>query len=82
MSSNTIQFPDLDSLTLDSKSEINKLVCLGKELTSEEDRREYFRNELWTKLLDLKKIEGFAIGEDKGIIRIGDPPYYIVCLNA
>jgi len=65
MSSNTIQFPDLDSPTLDSRSEINNVVCLGKEFTSEEDRREYFRNELRTKLPELKKIEGFHIREVK-----------------
>jgi len=81
MSSNTIQFPDLDSPTLDSRSEINKVVCLGKEFTSEEDRREYFRNELRTKLPDLKKIEGFPIGEDEDIIALSDPPYYTACPN-
>ena len=42
MSSNTIQFPDLDSQSLDSKSEINKIVCFGKGFTSEEDQGEYF----------------------------------------
>src|SRR5665647_745507 len=81
MSSNTIQFPALDSPTLDSRSEINKVVCLGKEFTSEEDRREYFRNELRTKLPDLKKIEGFPIGEDEDIIALSDPPYYTACPN-
>jgi len=81
MSSNTIQFPDLDSPTLDSRSEINKVVCLGKEFTSEEDRREYFRNELRTKLPELKKIEGFPIGEDEDIITLSDPPYYTACPN-
>ncbi|HEY5593271.1 MAG TPA: DNA methyltransferase [Paludibacter sp.] len=81
MSSNTIQFPDLDSPTLDSRSEINKVVCLGKEFTSEEDRREYFRNELRTKLPELKKIEGFPIGEDEDIVALSDPPFYTACPN-
>jgi len=60
MSSNTIQFPDLDSPTLDSRSEINKVVCLGKEFKSEEDRREYFQNELRTKLPEILKNRRFS----------------------
>jgi len=58
-----------------------KIVCLGKEFTTEEDRREYFRKELRTKLPELKKIEGFPIGEDEDIINLSDPPYYTACPN-
>lgn len=61
--------------------ESNKIICLGKEFTSEDDRREYFRNELQTKLPELKKIEGFPIGEDEDIINLSDPPYYTACPN-
>lgn len=58
-----------------------KIVCLGKEFTTEEDRREYFRNELRTKLPELKKIEGFPIGDDEDIVDLSDPPYYTACPN-
>jgi DNA modification methylase len=58
-----------------------KVICLGKEFNSEEERREYFRNELRAKLSELKKIEGFPIGEDEDIINLSDPPYYTACPN-
>jgi DNA modification methylase len=61
--------------------ENKKIICLGKEFTSEEKRREYYRNELRTKLPELKKIEGFPIGEDEDIINLSDPPYYTACPN-
>lgn len=41
-----------------------KIKCLGKEFNSNEERREFFRNELRAKLPELKKIEGFPIGEE------------------
>lgn len=62
-----------------SKQDI--VICLGKEFNSEEERREYFRNELRAKLPELKKIEGFPIGEDEDIINLSDPPYYTACPN-
>jgi len=55
--------------------------CLGKTFANEEERREYFRNELRKKLPELKKIEGFPIGEDEDIISLSDPPYYTACPN-
>lgn len=81
MSNNTIQFPDSDFLTPDSRKENKKVICLGKEFKSDDERREYFRNELFTKLPELKKIEGFPIGEDEDIIALSDPPYYTACPN-
>ncbi len=60
---------------------MEKIICLGKEFKSEEERREYFRNELRTKLPVLKKIEGFPIGEDEDIVNLSDPPYYTACPN-
>ncbi|MBK7887717.1 MAG: hypothetical protein IPJ86_10620 [Bacteroidetes bacterium] len=60
---------------------MSKVICLGKEFNSEEERREYFRNELRAKLPELKKIEGFPIGEDEDIINLSDPPYYTACPN-
>ena len=61
--------------------ESTKIICLGKEFDSEEQRREYFRNELRARLPELKKIEGFPIGEDDDIINLSDPPYYTACPN-
>jgi DNA modification methylase len=58
-----------------------KIKCLGKEFNSEEERREYFRKELRIKLPELKKVEGFPIGEDEDIIALSDPPYYTACRN-
>lgn len=58
-----------------------KIICLGKEFNSEEERRKYYRNELRNKLPELKKIEGFPIGEDEDIINLSDPPYYTACPN-
>lgn len=58
-----------------------KIKCLGKEFNSEEERREYFRNELRAKLPELKKIEGFPIGENEDIVALSDPPYYTACPN-
>jgi len=57
------------------------VTCLGMEFTSDEARREYFRNELRKKLPELKKIEGFPIGEDEDIVNLSDPPYYTACPN-
>ena len=62
-------------------SKQEKIICLGKDFNSEEERREYFRNELRTKLPELKKIEGFPIGEDEDIINLSDPPFYTACPN-
>lgn len=63
------------------KAVTEKIECLGKTFTSEEERREYFRDELRKKLPSLKKIEGFPIGEDEDIINLSDPPYYTACPN-
>jgi len=57
------------------------IVCLGKRFSSEAERREHFRNELRQKLPELKKIDGFPIGEDEDIIALSDPPYYSACPN-
>ena len=59
----------------------DKIVVLGKEFNSEEERREHFRNELRKHLPELKKMEGFPFGEDEDIIKLSDPPYYTACPN-
>jgi len=61
--------------------ESKKEVCLGLEFSSEDERRAYFRQELRSRLPELKKIEGFPIGEDEDIINLSDPPYYTACPN-
>jgi DNA modification methylase len=59
----------------------NKIIVLGKEFNSEEERRTYFREELRKKLPELKLMEGFPIGEDEDILNLSDPPYYTACPN-
>lgn len=58
-----------------------QVECLGKIFDSEDQRREYFRNELRKKLPELRKIEGFPKGNDEDIIALSDPPYYTACPN-
>lgn len=57
------------------------VTCLGMEFENDEARRAYFREELRKKLPELRKIEGFPIGEDDDIINLSDPPYYTACPN-
>lgn len=57
------------------------VVCFGREFSNDQARREYYREELRKKLPELRKIEGFPIGEDDDIINLSDPPYYTACPN-
>ena len=57
------------------------VTCLGMTFESDEARRAYFRKVLRKKLPELRKIEGFPIGEDDDIINLSDPPYYTACPN-
>ena len=57
------------------------VTILGKTFSTDDERREYFRRELRKQLPELKKIEGFPIGEDEDIIALSDPPYYTACPN-
>ena len=59
----------------------NKIVVLGKTFNSDEERRVYFREELRKKLPELKKMEGFPIGDDEDILNLSDAPYYTACPN-
>ena len=61
--------------------ESKNITVLGKTFNSEEDRRNYFREELRKKLPELKQMEGFPIGEDEDILNLSDPPYYTSCPN-
>lgn len=58
-----------------------EITVLGKTFSSEEERRKYFREELRKKLPELKKMEGFPLGEDEDILNLSDPPYYTACPN-
>ena len=64
-----------------SQTDNEPVICLGMTFKNDEERREYFREELRKKLPELKKIEGFPIGEDEDIIALSDPPYYTACPN-
>lgn len=57
------------------------ITCLGHTFPDDDARRNYFRDELRKKLPELKKIEGFPIGEDEDIVMLSDPPYYTACPN-
>jgi DNA modification methylase len=57
------------------------VTVLGKTFNSLEERRNYFREELRKQLPELKKMEGFPIGEDEDIINLSDPPFYTACPN-
>jgi DNA modification methylase len=57
------------------------VTVLGKTFTNDDERREWFRNELRKQLPELKEMEGYPIGEDEDIIKLSDPPYYTACPN-
>ena len=57
------------------------VTCLGMVFENDEIRRAYFREELKKRLPELRKMEGFPIGEDDDIINLSDPPYYTACPN-
>lgn len=61
--------------------EKEEVTVLGKTFSSDEKRRKFFREELRKKLPDLKKMEGFPVGEDDDIINLSDPPFYTACPN-
>jgi DNA modification methylase/DNA-directed RNA polymerase subunit RPC12/RpoP len=55
--------------------------CLGRDFKNDEARRDFFRAELRKQLPELRKLEGFPIGEDDDIISLSDPPFYTACPN-
>ncbi|MDA3907009.1 MAG: DNA methyltransferase [Bacteroidales bacterium] len=59
----------------------NKITVLGKTFNTEEERRNYFRKELRKHLPELKKMEGFPIGDDQDVLKLSDPPYFTACPN-
>ncbi len=75
-------FTDEELTNLDINDNDNTIVTvLGKSFANDNERREYFREELRKKLPELKKLEGYPIGEDDDIVNLSDPPYYTACPN-
>ena len=57
------------------------ITVLGITFSNDEERREYFRNELKKKLPELRLLEGFPNGSDSDIIALSDPPFFTACPN-
>lgn len=71
----------MESENLFNQVKAGPVTVLGRTFANDEERRAYFREELRKKLPELKKIEGYPIGEDEDIIALSDPPYYTACPN-
>ena len=71
----------LDQLNPNEQVEQGPMTVFGLTFKNDEERRQYFREELRRRLPELRKIEGFPIGEDDDIINLSDPPYYTACPN-
>ncbi len=71
----------LDQLNPQKQAEQGPVTVFGLTFKDDEERRQYFRDELRRRLPELRKIEGFPIGEDEDIINLSDPPYYTACPN-
>src|SRR5690554_5529890 len=65
----------------ETKKDEGPVTCLGMTFENDQERREYFTEILRQKLPELKKIEGYPIGEDEDILALSDPPYYTACPN-
>lgn len=63
------------------ETQTGPVTCLGLTFENDDARRAYFTEELRKKLPELKKIEGFPVGEDEDILALSDPPYYTACPN-
>ena len=57
------------------------VTVLGHTFKNDDERRQWFREELRKKLPELKQMDGYPIGEDDDIINLSDPPYYTACPN-
>lgn len=74
-------FTNEDLTNLEINNDNQPVTVLGKSFANDNERRQYFREELRKKLPELKKLEGYPIGEDDDIINLSDPPYYTACPN-
>ena len=71
----------LDQFNPNKEAEQGPVTVFGLTFKNDEERRQYFRDELRRRLPELRKIEGFPIGDDDDIINLSDPPYYTACPN-
>lgn len=71
----------LEFANANQTAQTGPVTCLGMTFENDEARRAYFTEELRKKLPELRKIEGFPIGEDEDILALSDPPYYTACPN-
>lgn len=60
----------LDKLNPQKQVEQGPVTVFGLKFKNDEERRQYFREELRRHLPELRKIEGFPIGEDDDIINL------------
>lgn len=58
----------LDALNPEKSEQSGPATVFGLTFKNDEERRQYFREELRKKLPELRNIEGFPIGEDDDII--------------
>lgn len=72
---------EVEASSLGGKVKSGPVTVLGKTFASDEERRAYFREELRKKLPELKRIEGYPLGDDEDIINLSDPPYFTACPN-
>ena len=71
-----------DSLfDLHQQTDNSPVVCLGMNLKMKNLDVNIFVKNFVRSFPDLKRIEGFPIGEDEDIITLSDPPYYTACPN-
>ena len=57
------------------------IEIFGRTFSSEEEAQEYYKADLKKRLPELKKIEGFPIGDDEDILALSNPPFYTACPN-
>lgn len=59
------------------------VTCLGRDFANEQERRQYFAEELrkFLKTVDRSQFDGFPEGSDEDIILLSNPPYYTACPN-
>ncbi len=53
----------------------------NNKIVFSEEEKERYKKILKEKLPELKKIEGFPLGNDEDILSLSDPPYYTACPN-